>query len=67
MSKARPKRIKKIFQNLVMQVHKPRIVLFLELEDKFNKLKNSNLKSTISPKVYTQDATMSWSLFGWIT
>ena len=50
-----------------MQVHKPRIVLFLELEDKFNKLKNSNLKSTISPKVYTQDATMSWSLFGWIT
>jgi len=48
-------------------VFKPRIVSFLQLEEKFNKLKDNNLKRTISPRVYTQDAIVGWSLFGWIT
>jgi len=50
-----------------MQVSKPRIISFVQLEDKFHKLKDNNLKSTMSPRVYVQDATMGWSLFGWIT
>jgi len=64
MTKARPKRTKKYFQNLVMQVSKPIIVSFLQLEDKFSKLKDNNLKSTMSPRVYTQDVALGWSLFG---
>jgi len=67
MTKARLKRTKKLFQSLVIQVPKPRIVSFVQLEDKFSKLKDNNLKSSMSPRVYTQDATMGWSLFGWIT
>ena len=67
MTKARQKRTKKPFQSLVMQVPKPRIVSFVELEDKFSKLKDNNLKSTMSPRVYTQYASMGESLFGWIT
>ena len=35
MTKVRPKKIKKPFQSLVMQVPKSRIVSFVELEDKF--------------------------------
>ena len=46
---------KKEFQSLVIQVPKPIIVLFVEIEDKFSKLKDNNLKSTMSPRVYTQD------------
>ena len=42
MTKARPKKYKKSFQSLVMQVPKPRIVLVVQLEDKFNKLKDNN-------------------------
>jgi len=58
MTKARPKRTKKSFQSLVMQVSKSRIVSFVELEDKFSKLKDINLKSIMSPRVYTQDASI---------
>ena len=64
MTKARPKRTKKSLQSLVMQVPKQRIVSFVELEDKFSKLKDNNLKSTMSPRVYTQDVALGWSLFG---
>ena len=53
MTKARLKRTKKSFQSLFMQVPKPRIVSFVELEDIFNKLKDNNLKSTMSTRVYT--------------
>jgi len=67
MNKARPKIIKKIFQSLVMKVPEPTFVLFIELEDKFNKLKDNNLKSTMNPRVYTQNANVRWSLFEWIT
>jgi len=67
MTKARPKRTKKPFQSLVMQVPKPRIVSVVELEDKFKKLKDNNLNSTMSPKVYTQDASMGCGLFRWMT
>jgi len=67
MTKARPKRTKKPFQSLVMQVPKPRVVSFVELEDKFRKLKDNNFKSTMSPRVHTQDASKGWSLFGWVT
>ena len=67
ITKARPKRTKKPFKSLVMQVPKPRIISFVQLEDKFSKLKDNNLKSTMNQRVYTQDATMCWSLFGWIT
>ena len=53
MTKARLKRTKKFFQSLVMQVSKQKIISFVELEDKFNKFKDKNLKNTISPRVYT--------------
>ena len=66
MTKVRLKRTKKSFQSLVMQVPKPIILLFVQLEDKFNKLKDNNLNSTMRPKVYTHDVIMGWSLFGWI-
>ena len=72
MSKVRSKRNKKIFQinqifqSDMMQAHKWKIVSFLE-QDKFNKLKGNNLKSIMSLRVYTQDTTLSWNLFGWIT
>ena len=58
MTKPILKRTRKSFQSLVMQVPKPRIVSFVELEDKSSKLKDNNLKSTMSPRVYTQDASM---------
>lgn len=61
MTNARPKRIKKNFQSLVIQVPKLRIVSFQQPEDKFNKLKDNN------PCAYTQYPTIGWSLFGWIT
>ena len=41
-----------------MQEPKPRIVSFVELEDKLSKLKDNKLKSIMSPRVYTQDASM---------
>ena len=59
MTKARPQRTKKSFQSIVMQVPKPRIVSFLQLEDKFSKLKDNNLKSIVSPRDYNQDRTVS--------
>ena len=59
MTKARLKRTKKFFQSLVMQVSKQKIISFVELEDKFSKLKYNNLKSTMSLRVYTQDASIT--------
>ena len=53
MTKARPQRTRKPFQSIVMQVPKPRIVSLVQLEDNFSKLKDNNLKNTISPRVYT--------------
>ena len=65
MTKTRIKRIKKTFQSLVMQMSKSRIVSFLEFEEKFNKLKDYNLKNTTSPRVYIQDVAVGWNIFGW--
>ncbi|KAL5185020.1 hypothetical protein HKD37_17G048608 [Glycine soja] len=67
ITKVRPKRTKKPFQSIVLQVPNLSIASLLQLEDKFSKLKDNNLKNTMSPRVYTQDATMGWSIFGLIT
>ena len=44
-----------------------RTITCLPFEYNYIQLQNNNLESKMSPTLNTQDASVGWSLFGWIT
>ena len=63
LTRSRDKRNNNDFQS----EHIPRIVLFLQFEDDFHKVKDNNLESTMGPNLNNPNASVDWNLFGWIT